>query len=312
MNIPIIIVHRGYTFYLKLVLEQIRLFNPHTRICLISDASTDKYCFVEHYNIDDYSKGADAFKMAYIHMSSNPYDYELICFQRWFCIRDFVKTQKIENFLCMDSDVLLYCNIDEVMQQYITYDFTTCNKQGPGCALFNISSISNFCGYMMSMYTEEFLLNKMKSMYQGFIDNKRLGGICDMTAFVWFQDNIKCNVIDIAIPTNGTCFDGCITWGQGFEMEDGKKKVYWIDNLPYGKLMNDQSLVRFYCLHFQGRSKYSMYKYIVDEHKVHHSGFWYNLKWSLSKEILGARLKGIKKAIHNPQMIVNFVKAKLK
>lgn len=260
MNIPIIIVHRGDTFYLKLVLEQIRLFNPHTRICLISDASTDKYCFVEHYNIDDYSKGADAFKMVYIHMSSNPYDYELICFQRWFCIRDFVKTQKIENFLCMDSDVLLYCNIDEVMQQYITYDFTTCNKQGPGCALFNISSISNFCGYMMSMYTEEFLLNKMKSMYQGFIDNKRLGGICDMTAFVWFQDNRKCNVIDIAIPTNGTCFDGCITWGQGFEMEDGKKKVYWIDNLPYGKLMNDQSLVRFYCLHFQGRSKYSMYK----------------------------------------------------
>lgn len=245
-------------------------------------------------------------------MSSNPYDYELICFQRWFCIRDFVKTQKIENFLCMDSDVLLYCNIDEVMQQYISYDFTTCNKQGPGCALFNISSISDFCEYMMSMYTEDILLNKMKSMYQEIIDNKQLGGVCDMVAFVWFQDNTKCNVIDIAIPTNGTCFDGCITWGQGFEMEDGKKKVYWIDNLPYGKLMNDQSLVRFYCLHFQGRSKYSMYKYIVDEHKVHHSGFWYNLKWSLSKEILGARLKGIKKAIHNPQMIVNFVKAKLK
>lgn len=312
MNIPIIIVHRGDTFYLKLVLEQIRLFNPHTRICLISDASTDKYCFVEHYNIDDYSKGADAFKMAYIHMSSNPYDYELICFQRWFCIRDFVKTQKIENFLCMDSDVLLYCNIDEVMQQYISYDFTTCNKQGPGCALFNISSISDFCEYMMSMYTEDILLNKMESMYQEILDNRQLGGVCDMVAFVWFQDNTKCNVIDIAIPTNGTCFDGCITWGQGFEMEDGKKKVYWIDNLPYGKLMNDQSLVRFYCLHFQGRSKYSMYKYIVDEHKVHHSGFWYNLKWSLSKEILGARLKGIKKAIHNPQMIVNFVKAKLK
>ncbi|MCS2890911.1 hypothetical protein NXY11_20020 [Parabacteroides faecis] len=312
MNIPIIIVHRGDTFYLKLVLEQIRLFNPHTRICLISDASTDKYCFVEHYNIDDYSKGADAFKMAYIHMSSNPYDYELICFQRWFCIRDFVKTQKIENFLCMDSDVLLYCNIDEVMQQYISYDFTTCNKQGPGCALFNISSISDFCEYMMSMYTEDILLNKMESMYQEILDNKQLGGVCDMVAFVWFQDNTKCNVIDIAIPTNGTCFDGCITWGQGFEMEDGKKKVYWIDNLPYGKLMNDQSLVRFYCLHFQGRSKYSMYKYIVDEHKVHHSGFWYNLKWSLSKEILGARLKGIKKAIHNPQMMVNFVKAKLK
>lgn len=58
MNIPIIIVHRGDTFYLKLVLEQIRLFNPQNRICLISDDSTNKYDFVEHYNMDDYSEGA--------------------------------------------------------------------------------------------------------------------------------------------------------------------------------------------------------------------------------------------------------------
>lgn len=312
MNIPIIIIHRGDTFYLKLVLEQIRLFNPQNRICLISDDSTNKYDFVEHYNMDDYSEGANAFKKVYVHMSSNPYDYELICFQRWFYIRDFIEKQEMEYFLCMDSDVLLYCNINEIMQEYIPYDFTTCNKQGPGCALFNTSSISNFCRYMMSMYTEDILLSKMKSMYQGFIDNKRLGGICDMTAFVWFQDNTECNVIDIAIPTKGTCFDGCITWGLGFEMEDGKKKVYWIDNLPYGRLTSGHSLIRFYCLHFQGRSKYSIFKYILDKNKVHHSGFWYDLKWLLSKDILNARLKGIKKAINNPKMVVNFVKAKLK
>lgn len=312
MNIPIVIVHRGDTFYLKLVLEQIRLFNPHNRICLISDASTNKYKFVEHYNMDDYSEGANAFKKAYIHMSSNPYEYELICFQRWFYIRDFVKKQNIEYFLCMDSDVLLYCSINEIMQEYISYDFTTCNKQGPGCALFNMSSISNFCQYIMSMYTEDVLLNKMKSMYQDFIDNKLLGGLCDMIAFVWFQDNTVCNTIDIAIPTKGACFDGCITWGIDFEMEDDKKKVYWINNLPYGKLKSDDSLIRFYCLHFQGRSKYSMYKYLLDENKIHHSGFWYELKWMFSKDILGARLKGIKKAINNPQMIVNFVRAKLK
>lgn len=262
--------------------------------------------------MDDYSEGANAFKKVYVHMSSNPYDYELICFQRWFYIRDFIEKQEMEYFLCMDSDVLLYCNINEIMQEYIPYDFTTCNKQGPGCALFNTSSISNFCRYMMSMYTEDILLSKMKSMYQGFIDNKRLGGICDMTAFVWFQDNTECNVIDIAIPTKGTCFDGCITWGLGFEMEDGKKKVYWIDNLPYGRLTSDHSLIRFYCLHFQGRSKYSIFKYILDKNKVHHSGFWYDLKWLLSKDILNARLKGIKKAINNPKMVVNFVKAKLK
>ena len=153
---------------------------------MISDASTDKYCFVEHYNIDDYSKGADAFKMAYIHMSSNPYDYELICFQRWFCIRDFVKTQKIENFLCMDSDVLLYCNIDEVMQQYISYNFTTCNKQGLA-ALYSIYLLYLIFVNMMSMYTEDILLNKMKIYVSEIIDNKQLGGVCDSCILSGFR-----------------------------------------------------------------------------------------------------------------------------
>ena len=54
-KIPVILVHKGNTFYLKPVLEHIRLFNPDTRICLLSDASTKgKFDFVEHYNLEDY------------------------------------------------------------------------------------------------------------------------------------------------------------------------------------------------------------------------------------------------------------------
>lgn len=311
MNIPILIVHRGNTFYLNLVLKQLRLFNPDSRICLISDESTKLYDFVEHCDIDQYSDGLRRFGQVYKHMSSNPYNYELFCFQRWFVIDDFVRINNIQDFLCLDSDVLFYNNVDDIFSKYIGCDFTICNKLGPGCSLFNARSLKSFCDYMMLMYTSRSYLARMNDIYRSIQEKKHLGGICDMTAFLWYQENVDCDVVDVAIPADGTCLDGCITWSADFEMEDGKKKVYWIDNLPYGKLMNDQSLVRFYCLHFQGRSKYSMYKYIVDEHKVHHSGFWYNLKWSLSKEILGARLKGIKKAIHNPQMIVNFVKAKL-
>ena len=51
MNIPILIVHKGNTFYLPIVLRQLRLFNPNSRICLISDESTKCYDFVEHYDI---------------------------------------------------------------------------------------------------------------------------------------------------------------------------------------------------------------------------------------------------------------------
>lgn len=312
MNIPILIVHQGNTFYLGLVLKQIKLFNPDSRICLISDESTKSYDFVEHHDINIYSEGMRSFARVYKHLSSNPYNYELFCFQRWFIINEFVRTNKIENFLCMDSDVLLYCNVNDIFGDYVGYDFTICGGGVPGSSLFNIHSINNFCEYIMTMYTTEAYLVEMNRINENRIKEKQLGGICDMTAFVWYQENVKCNVLDIAQPKNGTCFDGCITWPSGFEMKDGKKKVYWIDNLPYGKLESDQSLVRFYCLHFQGRSKYSIYKYLLDENKVHHSGFWYDLKWMFSKDILGARLKGIRKAIHNPQIVVNFIRAKLR
>lgn len=312
MNISILIVHLGNTFYLAPVLRQLRLFNPTSRICLISDESTTIYDFVEHYDINLYSDGLRRFEDIYKHMSSNPYKYELFCFQRWFVINDFVKAHQIQDFLCLDSDVLFYSNVDDIFKRYIGYDFTICNKLGPGCSLFNAHSIKSFCDYMTSMYTSSSCLNKMNNLYKEITEKKQLGGICDMTAFIWYQENVDCHVVDIAIPVDGACFDGCITWPVGFEMENGLKKIYWKDNLPYGKLVSDNSFIQFYCLHFQGRSKYSLYKFLVDNNKIHHSGFWYTLKWVLSKDILKARLKGIKKAIDNPQLLKNFIKAKLK
>lgn len=312
MNIPIIIVHKGDSFYLKLVLEQIRLFNPQNRIFLISDASTDKYDFVEHYNMDDYSEGADAFKKLYIHLSSNPYDYELLCFQRWFFVRDFVQFHKLDYFVCLDSDILLYCDVNKAYELYLKYDFTICDGGSPHCSLFNKDSIKSVCSYMTDLYTNESNLNRLKKFYQRFLDEKMLGGVCDMTAFSWFQTDVPCNVINISKPVNGYCFDNHIGVLDGFEADGNKKKIFWIDNLPYGRSKSDNSLIRFYCLHFQGRAKYSIYKYLLDDNKVRLSGLRHNLRWMLSKEILQARLKGIKKAINNPKMIINFVKAKLK
>lgn len=312
MNIPVIIVHRGYTFYLKPVLKQIYLFNPESKIYLIGDESTNMFNFVEHHDISQYSSGLNSFAKAYLHMSSNPYDYELFCFQRWFIIRDFVRVHKLDYFLCLDSDVLLFCNVSEVYQPYLKYDFTISDGGLPHCSLLNKNSIEAVCDYMMSLYTNESNLIRLKKFYQRFLDKNILGGVCDMTALSWYQIDVSNNVINISKPVGGSCFDNHIGVFDDFESEGNKKKIYWIENLPYGRSTIDQSLIRFNCLHLQGRSKYSIFKYVVDDNKVHHSGFLYNLKWSLSKEILGARLKGIKKAIQNPRMVVNFVKAKLK
>lgn len=312
MNIPIIVIHRGTPFYLSPVLRQMRTFNPDTRICLISDGIPENCDFVEFHDINDYWYSSIKFDKIYVHLSSNPRDYEMFCFQRWFVIRDFVKKQGFKHFLCVDSDVLLYCDVNSLFERLLKYEVVICNNVELHCSLFNIDSLRKFCDYMTYMYTDTQSLVSLKEIYQTFLDENKLGGICDMTAFYQFKsDNNLKNILDLGIPVGGTCFDGNISASLGFEMEGGKKKIYWIDNLPYGRTESDDTLHLFCCLHFQGRSKYSIYKYVVDRKKVHHSGFWYTLKWMLSKGILKARWAGVKKAIDNPQILKNFIKAKL-
>jgi hypothetical protein len=94
-------------------------------------------------------------------------------------------------------------------------------------------------------------------------------------------------------------------------MKHGVKKIYWKDNLPYGKLLSDGSFVRFYSLHLQGRAKYAIYRYALDSNRVHRTDLAYTLKRKFSTGIVKARLQGIKKVIRDPQILRNFIIKKL-
>lgn len=72
-----------------------------------------------------------------------------------------------------------------------------------------------------------------------------------MTAFMWYQNKVSDNVIDLSIPKNGVCFDGAITVSSGFEMAGSKKRIYWKNDLPYGKLVEDGTLFNFIVFTFK-------------------------------------------------------------
>lgn len=300
-------MHTGDSFYLKPVLKQIRLFNPQNRICLISDESTNHYDFIEHYNINQYMEGAEAFAKVYVHMSINPFNYELFCFQRWFVIRDFIRSQQMAHFLCLDSDVLLYCGVNEIFNRYLSYDFTICKEMGPCFSLFNEASIGKLCEYMSYLYTDQKAFKRLEIFYRNVVN----GGVCDMTALTWYQKDISDNVIDLVYPVNNACFDGNIADPMGFEMEKGKKKIYWKENLPYGKYLKEGEMVRLYGLHLQGGAKHSMHKYLLNENKIHFISRWEVIKWKLSPNRLHARFKEVKKMFSSFTMMRMIVKRKM-
>ena len=300
-RIAIIIVHRGNPFYLLPVLKQARLLNPESRICLLGDSSNDKYDFVEHYNLRDYSEGIEEFEKMYVHLSPNIFEFERFCFERWLHIRNFIRREGLEFFLHLDSDDLIFCNVDEVFGKFKGYDFTVCHRIGPCNTLFNKKSIEQFCDIMLSVFQDPHGLDRYRIRRN----------LNDMEVFGWYKEKVSINYLDISIPRDGICFDGSIYASSGFEMEKGKKKIYWIDDRPYGKWLESGEKIPFMALHCQGRAKYSVYKYALDEDKKHRESFYKTLCWIFSKGVVRARLRSVKIAVKHPDQVVRLIKKKM-
>jgi hypothetical protein len=285
MNLPIIFFHRGKSDYLKYSLNQARFYNPDSDIYLLGDQANNKYPFIKHHLISDYDAEAKQFEKIYKHFSTNSYQIELFCFQRWFVIREFIRTKHLEKFLYLDSDILLYCNAAEVFRHYDQYKFTICSERSPHCSYFSsLKTLDEFCNFITSLYTDENNLKRFELEFKERLAKGLHGGMCDMSAFYEFSKLNPGKVADLTSIHENSVFDDNFSFSQGYETEHGRKKMYWKDRLPYGKHLTDGKLIRFNALHFQGNAKSMMDKYYTGE----------GLTWDRLKKRFRRFRKGIK------------------
>ena len=133
---PIIVLHQGNHDYLRICLEQAKFTNPNSRIILLGDKKAQSVApdYVEFYDTKDYFNTAKEFSKVYKHHSTNYYEFELFCIQRWFIVNEFIQKNNIEYFLHLDSDVLLYADFEKVYHTGILtfkrgWDFYCYNKR---------------------------------------------------------------------------------------------------------------------------------------------------------------------------------------
>ena len=264
MSIPIIFLHKGDNTYLDFSLNQAHYTNPENKIYLLTDTISNKYDFVNYININEYHTQADKFTKVYQHMSSNSYAIELLCFQRWFVINEFCQKNNIPSFLYLDSDVLIYCDLDSKFGAYAKYSFTISKEHGPQCCYFSdTKNLISFCDYIMKLYTEPKFKSRLDKKYKFHIENNLTGGVCDMTAFSEYQKDHKNCAKDIAIIENDEVFDDNFNISDGFEMDTlvKTKKIEMRNGIPYGFLIENKKPIKFNILHFQGPAKKHIYKY---------------------------------------------------
>ncbi|HPO49321.1 MAG TPA: hypothetical protein PLO89_03260 [Spirochaetota bacterium] len=253
----IFFIHKSNSDYLKYVLNQARYSNPKVKIYLIGDESNNKYNFLTHANISDYFESSENFKKIYKHFSTNDYNYELLCFQRWFILKDFIKKNNIDgSFFYFDSDLMVYSDLQKDYDLLKKYKFSVCKTYGPQNTFFlNYSVLEEFCDFIEFMYKDSNFDREMNRIYKEMRDQDLPGGISDMYALWRFYEKNQENAVDLGEIIDDGVFDNKINEDYGFETACGIKKLQWIKKEPYCFYPPLGRKIKLKAVHFQGGYK---------------------------------------------------------
>lgn len=264
MSIPIIFTHTNNSLYLQLALLQAKKACGDC-VFLIGDQSNGAD-FVRHYNLCDYenSQLGLEFQNNYKHRSPNPYKYELFCLKRWFVALEFLQKNNLPECFCVDSDVLIYKNLNELSGALKDFDFSviryTGEFAGPQCCYFKREALERYCKFILKMYRDDFA--KLQAIYEGFQKKGYVSGLSDMVLLAEFCKANPEKFIDFDYsPERGFCFDENVGLSYGFEVKGGLKKIRLANGVPSIKRLDSGKSVDFWMLHFQGNYKPCMKKY---------------------------------------------------
>ncbi len=264
MSLPIIFIHKGYSDYMEYSLRQAKYSNPDSEIILIGDEFNNRFDFVKHVDMKAYFQGASDFADVYTHYSTNPYGYELFCFQRWFILEDFMKNNGYKDAFICDTDVMLYSDINNVFQSaYKEIDIGLMimeKNMSIGISYQKLSLLQDFLSFLQDHYVSNKSI--LEDYWEDICRNKQLGGYSDMIAVTEFVKQLPPGnaIVDLLEPVNDEVFDrdinNALTSNEPYQLKYGKKRFIWDNGIPYGFNTVRKKNIKFHLIHFQGPAKY--------------------------------------------------------
>ena len=299
-NVPIVLIHRGYGWYLYYTLNQINSLGSNSSLYLLGDKEVLKaFDKTDSININKLSGfKSNEFIESYIHMCTNPYDFELFCFLRWFYLLEFMKSEKIAKVLYLDSDILLYTPLEEIFNIY-GRDLLNCGFMIPqqeynslswagsgGTSYWHYEALEEFCHFLTATYKDREMLPLYQQKWDYHKAKKIGGGVCDMTAFYFFWRRESKHITNFSKIVQDHAFDANINLSMNYYKNEFKmcgsfKKINFKNNKPFGKNIDQNRDIRFHTLHFQGAAKWSMPMFYTGnqfKRKFQHDISWYILK----------------------------------
>ncbi len=232
-NRSIVIVHTGYSKHLYYCIASCKRTNPNINIFLVSDKPYKKLenisTFVNIKNIED--EQSLLFENSYIHLGKGDYNFEMFCIKRWFLYRNIIKKYGLTNTFCMDSDIMLFSDLQQALKPFDKYKISLMMTYGTSMNVVDCSILDEFCDFLITLYNDEKEFAKLKQIYS---DGKAGIGntISDMTLSNMFFANYKNQnyIGNLGLVYNNSMFDYNITTTRFLDRD---AKGYKILNKQY-------------------------------------------------------------------------------
>ena len=257
---PIILIHRGDSFYLAHAIAQARSSNPDSRLILLGDRSNSFYLGVEHHRYEDYFDEAREFATLFTfeYFANYQYPWILFCHQKYFALRDFVRAQRIDRFLLIDSDVMIYDLIGPYFDYYKDFRMTLSASSTPSAqAAFAVVNDSTVTGDLCDCYTE---------LYRSSADKlqKRFGKSCftEMLGLGLLMKESLSKITNTYEDNDEFAVHHNMLDDMRFEKEGEITRIFWRKNVPMLRKREDGCLLKSPILHFHGHAKKQMVKYL--------------------------------------------------
>lgn len=268
MKTAIIFLHWGNAqecLHLNLAALQARLWNPHSEVFVLADAAARATLTVpgiEVVPLEDYHSAAASFRRHYVHFSINQPEYTRFNIERWFVMRDFVRQRGLQRILHLDSDVLLYDDVDAAGQQFEECDLTlSCpstvrlpNSSGHS-SYFNLRALDEFCAFVESTYADP---ARIASFDNRVAARRTKGGVYNigdmfLLASFSFTTQLKIGYGQHGQPEFDANFNYDIETRT--KLADGHKRIEYRKGQPHGLRPGNEKAIRYATLHFQGQAK---------------------------------------------------------
>ena len=253
--LPIVFMHYGNSNYLPFTIGQAKLASLTSPIVLIGDQTNNVLPFITHVDMNRYSRQAVEFQKVYRHLSPNGFPYELFCFLRWFLLRDFMLEHGLKHIIHLDSDVLLYTDVNNERQNWKDFDLSLVNGVCAGNMFVNgTRGLEDLCQVIWDMYAGPGAQDKLDAIYAQ--RRQFNGAVSDMVALKSLYDSNRDRIAEMSgIQPDNTYWDANMHMDEGFDMCGPLKRVRFINNHPYCHHIDSDRDIRFKGLHFQGVAK---------------------------------------------------------